>query len=327
MTLVSIVIPTFNAGLLLSRALETALGQSHENIEVIVVDDGSDDGSTDGLPSDPRLRLIRQENAGKSAAMNRALDELSGEFYCVLDADDAMHPDRVAAQIEAFKNAPDLAAVFCGHELIVNGKIMAPQFRFKSAEACAEDIRRFRMPAHDPTALYRVSAVDGLRYDPELRIAQGYDYILRVGERLPMMVIDRTLYRYRIDLRSITRKDPARRRHFVALARRKACERRGLDYDSVFPLRPPMKERHRDLDNFIASDFIESAIDQRRAGHLRGALLTGLQCAAFHPLDPYYSKPLVYGLMPDRILEKLRGFTRRKRRFTDTVRPRMTADG
>lgn len=314
MTRVSVIIPTYNGGPLLKRAVETTLQQRHEAIEVIVVDDGSDDGSTETLPSDPRVRLITQDNAGKSVAMNRALDELSGAFYCILDADDEMHPDRVAAQLAAFEETPDLGAVFCGHELIVDGKIMAPQFRYKSRETCAADIRQFRMPAHDPTAMYRVSAVCDLRFDPALRIAQGYDYILRVGEQFPMVVIDRTLYRYRIDLRSITRKDPSRRRAYVATARRKACTRRGLNYDTLFPPRPAMKERNRDRDNFIASDFIESAIDQRRAGSLRGALLTGLQCAAFHPLDPYYYKPLLYGLAPGRVLDGLRKHAPRQRR-------------
>ncbi len=314
MTLVSVVIPTYNGGPLLTRAVETALGQSHKSIEVIVVDDGSVDGSTDALPTDPRLRVLTQDNAGKSVAMNRAIEALSGTFYCVLDADDEMHPDRVAAQLAAFDGAPDLSTVFCGHELIVDGKIMAPRRRHKDRQTCAADIRQFRMPAHDPTAMYRVSAVRDFRFDPELRIAQGYDYILRVGERMPMVVIDRTLYRYRIKLRSITRKDPSRRRAFVAAARRKACERRGLDYDTVFPPRPPMKERNRDRDNFIASDFIDSALDQRRTGNMRGAIVTGLQCAAFHPLDPYYYKPLLYGLMPIRMLDGLRRHSPRQRR-------------
>ncbi|MEQ8845216.1 MAG: glycosyltransferase family A protein [Phycisphaerales bacterium] len=315
MTRVSVVIPTYNGGPLLRRAVADALRQSHNDLEVIVVDDGSTDGSTDSLPGDSRLRILTQENAGKSAAMNRALEELTGDFYCVLDADDEMHAERVAAQAAALAQAPDVAAVFCGHELIVDGKTMAPQSRSKDREACARDIRQFRMPAHDPTAMYRVSAVGDLRYDPELRIGQGYDYILRVGERLPMLVIGRTLYRYRIDLRSITRKDPAKRREFVARARRKACDRRGLDYEATFPPRAPVKERNRDRDNFIASDFIESAIDQRRDGNLLGALRTGLQCAAFHPLDPYYYKPLLYGLLPPGMLGRLRRHTPRQRRL------------
>jgi glycosyltransferase involved in cell wall biosynthesis len=306
-TLVSIVIPTYNAGPLLARAVECALQQTHEEVEVLVIDDGSDDGSTESLPADPRLRLIRQENAGKSVAMNRAIDELAGKFFCVLDADDEMHPDRVAAQLAAFEAVPDLAAVFCGHELIVNGKTMAPQFRYKTPEQCATDIREFRMPAHDPTAMYRMSSVKEFRFNPDLAIAQGYDYILRIGEQRPMLVIDRTLYRYRIDLRSITRKDPARRREFVAKVRKMACERRELDYESIFPPRIATRERNRDRDNFIASDFIESALDQRRAGDLSGALKTGLRCVMFQPLDLYYYKPLVYGLLPSTFLRPLRG--------------------
>ncbi len=315
MTKASIIIPTYNGGRLLQRAIDTALGQTHANIEVIVVDDGSVDGSTDSLPSDRRLQVIKQENAGKSVAMNRALEEITGEFYCVLDADDEMHEDRVAKQLNALEENRDVAAVFCGHELIIDGKRMAPQARWKDRQACADDILSFRMPAHDPTGMYRVSMVNELRFDTDLRIAQGYDYILRLGERLPMLVLDSTLYRYRIDLRSITRKNPARRREFVAMARQKACTRRGLEYEAVFPPRPAMKERNRDRDNFIASDFIESAIDQRRDGKLISAIRTGLQCIAFHPLDPYYYKSLLYGLLPPTMLTRLRRHTPRQRQL------------
>ena len=74
-----------------------------------------------------------------------------------------------------------------------------------------------------------------------------------------------------------------------------------------------MRERNRDRDNFIASDFIESAIDQRRNAHFLGAIRTGLQCVRFHPLDAYYYKPLAYGLLPPRWLERLRRHTPRQR--------------
>lgn len=307
MTAVSVVIPAFNAGALLRVAVGSALSQEHDDFEVIVVDDGSTDGSLAGLPSDERLRVISQENAGKSVAMNRALAEAQGSYYCILDADDEMDPQRLARQAAVLDAEPDVAAVFCGHRLLLDGVPCAPRFRDKDREACRRDIEQFRMPAHDPTAMYRMSMVRGIEYDPELRIAQGYDYILRVGEKFPMLVLGETLYSYRVEIRSATRKDPSKRRAFVERVRRAACERRGLEYDELFADRGIGPVRNRDRDNFAAIDFMESVMDLRRDGRRMQAIGTGLRCAGLHPMDPYYHKALAYAVLPRGVVARLRG--------------------
>ena len=92
---VSIIIPVYNAASWLGACLDSVLGQTLRNIEVICVDDGSTDGSAGILEAcaarDPRVRVLRQpENAGQGAARNRGLEESVGEYAYFMDADDEL---------------------------------------------------------------------------------------------------------------------------------------------------------------------------------------------------------------------------------------------
>lgn len=112
--LVSIVIPCFNAERYVAEAVESALAQTHPRTEVIVVDDGSTDATTDVLRRFAgRVRRERQANAGPAAARNRGLALARGEFVQFLDADDLLLPTKVEACLAAF--TPDTDLVLCAH--------------------------------------------------------------------------------------------------------------------------------------------------------------------------------------------------------------------
>lgn len=312
--LVSIIICAFDAGPDLRESVVSALAQTHREMEVLVVDDGSTDGSVDSLDDirrrDGRLRIYRQANAGKSVAMNLALRELRGEFYAIQDADDLSHPRRVERQLARLVAEPDLAAVFTGHELLLGQRRVAPRFREKGPADCREDIDRFRMPAHDPTVMYRVSLVRDFQYDPTLRIGQGFDHILRVGERLPMSVLGECLYSYRVNWDSVTRRNSDVRDGYVKRVLAKARERRGLADEPAAV--PDGGDRHGNArrDNNMAAHFMESVLDQRRAGMRCSAVRTALDCAKLHPLDPHYYKAVVYSVAPEMIISRIRRSTR-----------------
>lgn len=101
--LVSVVIPVFNAADFFREALDSVLCQTYENLEIIIVDDGSTDGSEkicdEYAREDKRIIVHHQENKGLSAARNRGLDIMTGEAVAFLDADDAYHPDFVKNMI------------------------------------------------------------------------------------------------------------------------------------------------------------------------------------------------------------------------------------
>ncbi len=110
--LVSILIPTYNSASYINATLESALGQSWRNIEVIVVDDGSTDDSVDHIRRFEQrgVRLIQQRNSGAAAARNRAFSASSGEFVQFLDADDLLSPQKIEQQLERLSAQPSCVA-------------------------------------------------------------------------------------------------------------------------------------------------------------------------------------------------------------------------
>jgi glycosyltransferase involved in cell wall biosynthesis len=307
---VTAVVCVYNAGSYFRPSLQSLLDQTYAPLEILVIDDGSTDGcieECEDLLSDPRVRLLRQENSGKPTALNRALQELRGEYAMIHDADDLSDSRRAEKLVACFLEDPDLAVVFSGHELILGDRRMAPTFESRSPEACRRYVEAFRMPAHDPTAMYRVSKIRGIEYLPDLRLGEGLDFILRVGERHPIRVLGECLYSYRIHPESITKAtDREVTDRYLRKVVERACERRG-----IAPPDPPASDssgrlRNQDRDNNLAAHFMDSTVQLRKAGRRREALRTALACLRLHPFDPHYQKALVYALAPLNWVEKVR---------------------
>jgi len=112
--LVSIVIPTYNYGNFVSEAVDSALAQTYNNIEVIVVDDGSTDNTKDVLVKyNESIRYIHKENAGLPAARNTGIEQAKGEYIAFLDSDDQWLADKVELQMEIFKSNDQVGLVSC----------------------------------------------------------------------------------------------------------------------------------------------------------------------------------------------------------------------
>jgi len=112
--MISVVVPAYNAARHIERCLESIRRQTFEEFEVIVVDDGSRDDTAAivGRWPDPRVRLVRQQNQGVSAARNRGIDEARGEWIAFLDADDEWLPEFLQKASRAANDHPDCIAVF-----------------------------------------------------------------------------------------------------------------------------------------------------------------------------------------------------------------------
>jgi glycosyltransferase involved in cell wall biosynthesis len=317
--LVSIVLCVYNAGDYLRPAVLSIVNQTYRNLEIIIIDDGSTDGCLDtikDLQADRRLRVVRQANATRPVALNRALDLVQGEFYAIQDADDISEPTRIQRQVELMSSRPGVAAVFCGYYFLVGGKATAPVLASKGETECKADIDAFRIPSHDATGLFRMAKVRNMRYDSSLPFAEAVDYILRIGESHPMTVLGDCLYGYRMHPSSLTQSDPQRRDRMVTRMLERACERRGQSYSRTFPQGRQRKYRSRNslIDNDIASVFVVSVLSQREAKRRWGAVKTGVHCARLHPLDPYYYKGLVYAVIPAKLLRLIRGAAKRLKR-------------
>lgn len=307
--LVTVVMCVYNAGSYFRPSLLSIIDQTYKNLDILIVDDGSTDGcfgSVQDLLADERVRVIHQANSGKPAAVNRALDQIRGEFYAIQDADDISHPTRIEKQVRALLNNPHLAAVFCGNELIIDGRFMAPVFAPKSEGDCHSEIRAFQIPALDPTGMFRMALVGDMRFEPSLKVAETCDYIWRIGEVHPMIVLGECLYAYRILPNSLTRRAPTWRKKFEVEAFRRACERRGLRFETECEDDSGHRSHNSLLDNNIAAHFMRSVLDWRRSNRRLSALRTGWQCACLHPADPHYYKALVYALISPSIVRRLR---------------------
>lgn len=112
---VGVVIPLYNKGTLVRRALNSVLNQTYQDFEVIVVDDGSTDEGPDVVREclDPRVRLIQQANAGPGAARNRGFQETQAPYLTFLDADDEWLPRFMDECMEGMRRHPDCDAVIC----------------------------------------------------------------------------------------------------------------------------------------------------------------------------------------------------------------------
>jgi glycosyltransferase involved in cell wall biosynthesis len=309
-SLVSILISVYNAGQYLRPSLESVLCQSYKNLEIIIINDGSTDGCFESIADirDSRIKILRQNNAGKSVALNRALEIAGGRFYTIQDADDLSYPARIERLVETMAEYPHIAGVFSGYDLIIQGRRIAPRFRDKGTEECREDIEQMRMPSHDPTVMFRMSMVKDLKYDPDLRIGQGWDYILRVGEQYPLMVLGECLYSYRINPSSNTRSDAKRKAEKVQAVLKKTYARRGQSY---LPEHKRAVSENEQLYG-VVPHFMESVLDLRRTGRFFAAFKTAFSCIKLHPSSVRYYKPLIYVLLPLKLIEQYRAWKHRK---------------
>ena len=115
--LVSVIIPIYNVRPYLCEALDSVLRQTYRNLEILIIDDGSDDGSEEICDEygkkDSRITVIHQKNRGLSAARNVGLNRMRGDYIAFLDPDDAFHPDMIRCLMEALqRNEAEIAV--CG---------------------------------------------------------------------------------------------------------------------------------------------------------------------------------------------------------------------
>jgi len=117
--LVTVVIPCYNQARFLGEAIESVLAQSYRNFEVIVVDDGSTDKTSEVAGRYEGVRLIRQENKGLAGARNSGLAKSQGEYVVFLDADDRLLPKALEVGLGCFDSHPECALV-SGHTRFIN---------------------------------------------------------------------------------------------------------------------------------------------------------------------------------------------------------------
>lgn len=186
-TLVSIMMPCFDAEQTLPMALASLRAQSYENWEAVIVDDGSSDGTWDLLKGvgDPRLRLERFDaNRGRGAARQRCLEMADGELLAFLDADDWLFPRKLAHQVSLMQEHPNLVAV-SGTSIVTDAAGEAVG-QMSSGLAPGEELTSGVVshpgppPLDFPPCMVRMEAARSAGFNPEFRRSQDSDFLIRV---------------------------------------------------------------------------------------------------------------------------------------------------
>ncbi len=196
---ISVVIPTHNRAHCLARAIESALGQSLPPARVIVVDDGSDDGSGELVRAQyPEVELLRQARGGVSSARNRGILAARTEWVALLDSDDAWLPDKLYRQAEMLRRHPDSLLCHTDEIWIRNGRRVNPGRRHaKPAGAIFTHCLPLCCVSPSAVVIHRsVFEAVGL-FDPTLPACEDYDLWLRIFCRYPIeLVPDKLVIKY-----------------------------------------------------------------------------------------------------------------------------------
>lgn len=215
---VSVIMPAYNVGNTIAESLNSVWEQTYQPGEVIVIDDGSTDGTTALLTGlDDRIRYQWQANAGPSAARNRGLTLAAGDLIAFLDADDLWLPKSLEMLVTSLVADPAVA--------IVRGRIrdMWPRVSETEDPVLGEPVRSFNLG----NAVYRREVFTTLGgFDAGMRTGEDIDFWVRATERFVIRTIDDVTLLYR---RKLVDRIDARRTHFRNLARtlKRSIERTG----------------------------------------------------------------------------------------------------
>lgn len=229
--LVSVIIPCFNSTRYLAEAIESVLGQSYTNLEVLMVDDCSTDGTVDMIKGyqhrDARIRLIQRRTRGGRPAItkNTGLEHVTGEYVCFLDHDDYYHPERIEILLQLLQTHPDCVAAFHDIDLVdAQGNFLARYLEgfpekaqnYLKAEnngiyVSNDDFFAFQSIKY--AAMHTISvmvslnklSINNIMYDTRYTVCDDTDLWIRLGMAGRLVYTERQLAYYRQHETNITR--------------------------------------------------------------------------------------------------------------------------
>ncbi|MGH7383811.1 MAG: glycosyltransferase family 2 protein [Candidatus Rokuibacteriota bacterium] len=209
----SVVIPAYNAERFLEEAVESVLRQAHQRLEVIVVDDGSTDGTAARVRAyGNRVRYVRQANAGVGAARNRGVALATGDYIAFLDHDDVWQPEKLEVQLEIAARNPESGLVACdgvrfSEASILPGRLLSRWVLDQLAGSSTGEVtgRLYREairsnPIASPSQMLvprRVATEIGPMIT-DRQDAEDWDYTLRIALRHPITMHRHSLVSYRM---------------------------------------------------------------------------------------------------------------------------------
>jgi len=283
--LVSLVIPAYNHADYLEQAIESVLAQDYPRMELIVVDDGSTDKTPEVLRRyEGRATVIRQENRGQAAALNRGWESSSGVYLGYLSADDVLEPPAVSRLAASFENRSHAVLAYPDFRLV--DPHLATVRVVRAPEVSYEEMLINFVCAPGPGALFRRSAfLAAGGWNPEYRQMPDFEYWLRLGLQGEFVHVPEVLASFRVHPGSQT---------YAVVSETRAEEPIRI-IERVFE-RPDFKPDLIQLrDRALSNAFLLSAQLHLRAGRGAIALARLRKAASLYPWN-LYSPRLAHAL-------------------------------
>ena len=209
--LISVVIPCFNSEKFIRESVESVLNQTYKNIEIIVIDDGSDDSTPSILQEfSGFLTVLNQKNSGAGSARNAGLEASNGEYIAFLDSDDYWDPDKISKQLNLILHEK-LDLVYCGGKIIEknsNETLLIPKFRGDCYKYFILYPTQAIILLGCSSALFRKSILLSSGYfDSAFKgAAEDWDFFRRVCIYAKVGYLDDSLVGYRIHENNVSRR-------------------------------------------------------------------------------------------------------------------------
>lgn len=283
--LVSVIIPAYNAERFIRQTLESVVAQTYRNIEILVVDDGSQDQTAEIVREftkrDDRIILLTQSNSGVAAARNLAIQHSKGEFIAPIDADDLWHPENIEKQIKcALEGGPSVGVVYSWSIYLDEAGVPIAGFRaFSIANDVFQTLICHNFLGNASASLIRSACLKRVgAYNTEFRDkkAQGcedWDLYLRLAEYYQFRVVPEFLVGYRKLPNSMSR-------DYTTMA------------NSCCLMLKKIRQKHPEIPNFlfrfsIGSFFLYLAYECDRARDYKTALLWLRRALQSDPITPF----------------------------------------
>jgi glycosyltransferase involved in cell wall biosynthesis len=193
--LVSVIIPTYNRATVLSRAIESVISQSFRNFEIIIIDDGSDDNTSEVIESfDQTVRHFRIPHSGVSRARNAGIEKAKGEWISFLDSDDYWLPQKLQKQMAYLATHPEYKICHTDEIWIKNGK------RINQGKKHIKYAGWFFSPSlslcliSPSTVIIHRDVFDKVgRFDEDFKVVEDYELWLRITARYPVGYVEEKL--------------------------------------------------------------------------------------------------------------------------------------
>ncbi|MBA4373071.1 MAG: family 2 glycosyl transferase [Thermodesulfovibrio sp.] len=310
-TKVTVLLPVFNGMPYLPEAVDSILNQTLQDFTLLIIDDGSTDGSSSYLNGlhDPRVRIVYQENQGQGAALNRGIGLCDTEYIARMDADDISLPRRLEFQVDYMEHHPDVVMLGSQIKMIAGIK----EFAGPRLPLSHEDIRKLLMKEKavfcHGAGIFRTGIMRKIGGYRLLKSGQDTDLFLRMSEAGKVVNLDEVLYLMRFHRESDNYLKQAEINRAVKYAAECAkCRERGIQepaYDEYTQSQNGRSSLARFLvrvDCWSALEYRNSLLDFAESRRIRGS--ARLICASL--------------LRPEAVIRRISGYLATKKKGKST---------